>query len=68
MRKNTWTTYNREDIENLNEVSEAYKIFISNSKTEREATTNIIKIVESKGFKDLNYYIDNKITLSRVIK
>ena len=38
MKKNTWKYYNEKEINELNEVSDAYKIFISSSKTEREKT------------------------------
>ena len=64
MKKNTWKYYNEKEINELNEVSDAYKIFISSSKTEREAAKNIIKLAESHGFRNLDYYIGNNYKLT----
>ncbi len=64
MKKNTWKYYNEKEINELNEVSDAYKIFISSSKTEREAAKNIIKLAESQGFRNLDYYIGNNYKLT----
>lgn len=63
MKKNTWEDYKEEDLNNLNNLCNDYKLFISNSKTEREATNNIVKLALNSGFKDLDYYIDNNIKL-----
>ena len=59
MKDNVWKTYNEEDIDKLNRISDEYKDFISISKTEREVTSNSIKIAERFGFKDLNEYIES---------
>ena len=63
MKTNAWNNYSEKDIIKLNEVADAYKIFISNSKTERESTNNILALAERRGFKDLDYYIENEIKL-----
>ncbi len=62
-KKNTWTYYNGEELNELEKISNDYKDFISNSKTEREATSNIVSLVEEHGFKNLDYYIENDILL-----
>ena len=64
MKKNTWKYYNEKEINELNEVSDAYKIFISSSKTEREAVKNIIKLAETQGFRNLDYYLGNNYKLT----
>ena len=56
-----WKKYNKKEIEELNELAEDYKSFISNSKTEREVTKEVIKRAKENGFVNLNDYIkDNK--------
>lgn len=62
-RDNAWKKYTDEDIDTLNAISEDYKDFISNNKTERECTEEIIKRVEKQGFKNLDEYIENNTTI-----
>ena len=62
-KKNTWMFYNDQELDELENISNDYKEFISNSKTEREATNNIVRLVEEHGFKNLDYYIENDILL-----
>ena len=62
-RDNAWKKYTEEDINVLNEISEDYKDFISNNKTERECTEEIIKRVERRGFRNLDDFIDNNIEI-----
>ena len=54
-----WKKYNENDINNLNELANDYKKFISNNKTEREITKEVIKRVEEKGFINLDELINN---------
>ncbi|HIR48472.1 MAG TPA: aminopeptidase [Candidatus Faecimonas gallistercoris] len=58
-KKNAWLKYTEEDLVKLNEICEDYKSFLTISKTEREATKEIIKRAEQKGYKDLEEYIKN---------
>ena len=51
MKTNAWNNYSEKDIIKLNEVADAYKIFISNSKTERESTNNILALAERRGLR-----------------
>ena len=55
-KKNTWMFYNDRELDELENISNDYKEFISNSKTEREATNNIVRLVEEHGFKNLDSY------------
>lgn len=54
-----WKKYNESDINKLNELANDYKKFISNNKTEREITKEVIKRVEEKGFVNLDELISN---------
>ena len=54
-----WKKYNENDINKLNELANDYKKFISNNKTEREITKEVIKRVEEKGFINLDELINN---------
>ena len=62
--ENAWKKYKDADLEKINSLTEDYKEFLNLSKTERECAEEIIKRVESKGFKNLEDYISNneKIT------
>ena len=60
-KENAWMKYTEEDVVKLNEICEDYKSFLNVSKTEREATKEIIKRAEENGYKDLEEYIkENK--------
>ena len=59
MAKNIWEKYNEQQEQELNILSENYKKFLSNCKTERECVTEIISRVEKEGYKNLNEYINN---------
>ncbi len=60
-KENAWMKYTEENVVKLNEICEDYKSFLNVSKTEREATKEIIKRAEEKGYKDLEEYIkENK--------
>ena len=63
MTKNIWNKYNEEEQLELKQLTEDYKIFLSNCKTERECVTEIIKKVENKGFINLEDYIKNNKTI-----
>lgn len=60
-QENIWKKYKKEDLENLNNLCEDYKQFLTIAKTERECTKEIIQRAKRKGYKDLEEYIkDNK--------
>lgn len=51
--KNVWSALSDEKEKELFEVNEDYKKFLDDGKTEREATKDIIRRAEAKGFKSL---------------
>ncbi|MCR2043069.1 aminopeptidase [Anaerosalibacter massiliensis] len=55
--KNVWQNVNEEEKEELFNLNEDYKRFLDTSKTEREATKEIIKRVKNNGFKSINSII-----------
>ncbi|MBQ0036722.1 MAG: aminopeptidase [Firmicutes bacterium] len=50
--KTAWEKYSK-DLKPVMDFCEGYKTFITNSKTEREATLETIKLAKKAGFKDL---------------
>lgn len=55
MRKeNRWTTYNKEQLQDLNALAEDYKSFLSTVKTEREAVKEITRRIEEAGWRNLD--------------
>ena len=52
--KTAWNKYLDGKLDEVMDFSEGYKNFLTNSKTEREATINAVKLAEAKGFKNLN--------------
>ena len=63
MKKNSWKKYTEENLNELNRICDDYKRYITVSKTEREATKEIIKRAKAKGYKDLEEYINNNETI-----
>jgi len=53
--KNGFETLSEEDIETAYDFSEGYKKYMDNGKTEREATTETVKILEANGFKPYKF-------------
>ncbi len=59
--KNVYNKYNENDITKMTLLTEDYKKFLNDGKTERECVEEIIKRIEAQGFKNLNEYIlENK--------
>ena len=58
-----WKKYSETDINKLNELANDYKKFITNNKTEREITKEVIKRVEEKGFINLDELVKNNTKL-----
>ena len=63
MRENAWKTYDSETMKKVFELSEGYKKFISDCKTERECVTESIAMAKEKGYRDLEEVIANGETL-----
>lgn len=62
-RKNAWEKYDNEGIKKVFAFNEGYKEFMSKCKTERECVTEVIRIVEEQGYKNLDTVIKNNETL-----
>ena len=62
-KKSAWEKYTKDDIIKLNLLCDDYKKFLTVVKTEREATTEIIRRVEEKGYKNLDDYITHNIKI-----
>lgn len=54
-----WTTYGDEELEKLNIFSENYKLFLNESKTERECIETSIRMAEQEGYQDIKKMIDS---------
>ena len=52
-RKSAWLKFTEKEHEKIFDFSKEYMKFLSESKTERLASANIVKILESKGFKNI---------------
>lgn len=63
MIKNVYNEYSEDDLKKVEDIGHEYKVFLSNSKTERECCSNVIMVAEAKGFKSLDYYVSNNIKL-----
>lgn len=63
MREIAWNKYDDEKIKEVMELSEGYKKFISDCKTERECVIEGIRIAEEHGYRNLADVIKNNETL-----
>ena len=63
MKKNSWKKYTEENLSELERICDDYKRYLTVAKTEREATKEIIKRAKSKGYRDLEEYINNNIQI-----
>lgn len=63
MKESAWKKYTEEDKRKLEELCTYYKDFLTVGKTEREVTKEIIKRAEHKGYKNLDDFIKNNITI-----
>lgn len=52
-KKNVWETYNKEQLQELNDLSKEYMEFLDNGKTERECIDTIVNTVEKAGYVEL---------------
>lgn len=54
-----WDKYTEEQLQEVFNLSDRYKNFMSKAKTERECITNFIALAEKKGYRDLKKVIEN---------
>ena len=52
-RKNLWETYNDEQLKELEVLSDEYRAFLENGKTERECIDTIVNMIEDAGYVEL---------------
>lgn len=52
-RKNAWTTYNSEQLAELNSINEKYKSCLNAGKTERECVELAVSMAKDAGYRDL---------------
>ena len=59
MKENVWKKYTDQDINQLNDLCDDYRKFISNNKIEREVTKASIELAEEKGFVNIEEYMNS---------
>lgn len=57
-RKNTWETYDKEQLEALEKLNADYREFLDSGKTERECIDVIVNTIEAAGYKELESLIE----------
>ena len=62
-KKNTWETYSREQLKELEELSKEYMQFLDRGKTERECVDAIVNAAEKEGYRDLAELVKEKKAL-----
>ncbi len=55
--KNTWETYNAEQLKEVDAFAQEYMAFLDNGKTERECIDQIVNTIEQAGYKELESLI-----------
>ncbi len=63
MREIAWNKYDEDKLKEVMELSEGYKKFISDCKTERECVIESVRIAEAHGYRNLADVIKNNETL-----
>lgn len=61
--KNVWEKYDEKQIEAVNELSDKYRSFLDNGKTERECIDQIVNRIEKEGYVELEGLIKENKTL-----
>lgn len=64
-RKNVWETYDREQLEELEEHAREYMEFLNEGKTERECIDTIVNRIEKEGYKELQTLVKEKQSLKK---
>ena len=52
-RRNAWKTYTQEQLKELDQINDRYKVCLDEGKTERECVRLTVKEIEKKGYRDL---------------
>ena len=64
-RKNTWETYNKTQLKEVDVFAKEYMQFLDSGKTERECVDTIVNTIEKAGYRQLQEIIKNKVTLKK---
>ena len=64
--KSVWNNYTAEEKQELFQLNEDYKAFLSQCKTERESTEEIVRQAELKGYRNLQDIIKNGESLPKI--
>ena len=64
-KKNVWETYDAKDLKKLEKLCQEYRIFLDESKTERECIDTIVNTIEKEGYVELDSLINNGGMLSK---
>ena len=61
-KKNAWAGYKARDLRELEKLNDAYKEFITAAKTERRCVSELVRLAEEEGYRDLSAVIrDGKV-------
>ena len=52
-RKNLWNEYDENELKELEQISDQYRVFLDNGKTERECIDTIVNMIEAAGYIEL---------------
>ena len=52
-RRNAWKTYTQEQLKELDQINDRYKVCLDEGKTERECVRLTVKEIEKKGYRNL---------------
>ena len=63
--KNVWETYDAKHLKKLEKLSQEYREFLDNGKTERECIDTIVNTVEAEGYVELESLIKSGTTLKK---
>lgn len=58
-KENCWNSYSENELEELEQLNDDYRVFLDNGKTERECVKETIRQAKEAGYKDLQNIIKN---------
>ncbi|MBQ2936720.1 MAG: aminopeptidase [Lachnospiraceae bacterium] len=64
-RKNTWETYSKTQLKEVDVFAKEYMQFLDSGKTERECVDTIVNTIEKAGYRQLQEIIKNKETIKK---
>lgn len=64
-KKNTWETYDENQLKELDAFCEEYRAFLDNGKTERECIDTIVNTVEAAGYQELEALVKSGAKLAK---